>query len=120
MTEAIPLPATALVSSALAIVAGVAPARQVLAPYADPVIFLFLGSFLLAEALTPLRPPRPPRRRACSAGASSAAGPRAAWPRSARPRPRISTCLSNTATAALMTPIALGALAAPRGSAEPR
>ena len=52
ITEAIPLPATALVASALAIAAGVAPARQVLAPYADPVIFLFLGSFLLAEAVS--------------------------------------------------------------------
>ena len=38
ITEAIPLPATALVSSALCIALGVAPARQVLAPYADPVI----------------------------------------------------------------------------------
>jgi sodium-dependent dicarboxylate transporter 2/3/5 len=51
ITEAIPLPATALVAAALSIVTGVAPARQVLAPFADPVIFLFLGSFLLAEAL---------------------------------------------------------------------
>jgi len=45
MTEAIPLPATALLATALAIVTGVAPAREVLAPYADPVIFLFIGSF---------------------------------------------------------------------------
>jgi sodium-dependent dicarboxylate transporter 2/3/5 len=52
ITEAIPLPATSLVAAALAIVTGVAPARQVLAPFADPVIFLFLGSFLLAEALS--------------------------------------------------------------------
>ena len=29
---------------------GIAPAQQVLAPYAHPVIFLFLGSFLLAES----------------------------------------------------------------------
>jgi sodium-dependent dicarboxylate transporter 2/3/5 len=35
ITEAIPLPATALVAAALAIVAGIAPARQVLAPFAD-------------------------------------------------------------------------------------
>src|SRR5512136_2355339 len=50
MTEALPLPATALLSTALSIATGVAPVRQVLAPYADPVIFLFMGSFLLAEA----------------------------------------------------------------------
>lgn len=45
-TEAIPLAAMALLASALAITTGVAPARTVLAPYADPVIFLFVGSFL--------------------------------------------------------------------------
>ena len=50
MTEAIPLPATALLSSSLAIILGVAPAREVLRPYAEPIIFLFLGTFLLAEA----------------------------------------------------------------------
>src|SRR5262245_3534274 len=50
VTEAIPLPATAILGSALAIVSGVAPSKEVLAPYADPVIFLFVGSFLLAEA----------------------------------------------------------------------
>jgi sodium-dependent dicarboxylate transporter 2/3/5 len=109
ITEAIPLPATALTASALAIATGVAPARQVLAPYADPVIFLFLGSFLLAEALgryglhvalaswllgLPLFA-RTAAGRLSAFGTASAA---------------ISTVLSNTATAALMTPIALGAL----------
>jgi sodium-dependent dicarboxylate transporter 2/3/5 len=51
ITEALPLAVTALLASGLAIVLGVAPARAVLAPYADPVIFVFLGSFVLAEAL---------------------------------------------------------------------
>src|SRR6266487_1510059 len=50
VTEAIPLPATALLASALCVILGVAPAKAVLAPYADPVIFVFVGSFLLAEA----------------------------------------------------------------------
>jgi sodium-dependent dicarboxylate transporter 2/3/5 len=118
ITEAIPLPATALVASALAIAAGVAPARQVLAPYADPVIFLFLGSFLLAEAVSRyglavrmasllLRSPLFAKTgfgRMAAFGTASAA---------------ISTCLSNTASAALMTPIALGALGG-RGDDERR
>ncbi len=109
MTEAIPLPATALVSSALAITAGVAPARQVLAPYADPVIFLFLGSFLLAEAAS--RYGLAVRLASLLLGlrvfGSSGVGRMAAFGTSSA---AVSTCLSNTATAALMTPIALGAL----------
>lgn len=109
MTEAIPLPATALLASALAIAAGVAPARQVLAPYADPVIFLFLGSFLLAEAVSRYGLDR--RLAAALLGsrlfAPTAGGRLAAFGTASA---AISTCLSNTATAALMTPIALGAM----------
>ncbi len=51
VTEALPLSVTALLSSVLSIVFGVAPAPTVLAAYADPVIFLFLGSFIIAEAM---------------------------------------------------------------------
>jgi len=122
ITEAIPLPSTALVSSALVIATGVAPARQVLAPYADPIIFLFLGSFLLAEAVSRygldvrlaalllrsrLFKPTGFGRMAAFGTASAA----------------VSAFLSNTATAALMTPIALGALgdeSKERGAAPPR
>lgn len=50
-TEAIPPAATALLSSVLAILLGVAPAKTVFAPYADPIIFLFVGGFMLAEAM---------------------------------------------------------------------
>lgn len=116
-TEALPLPATALVSSALAIAAGIAPARQVLAPYADPVIFLFLGSFLLAEAfrkhgldvrvarsLLSLRVfARSPRGLLAGFGVTSAA---------------VSSILSNTATAALLTPVAVGSLDAREGPSQ--
>jgi sodium-dependent dicarboxylate transporter 2/3/5 len=51
MSEALPLAVTALVGPVLAIVLGVAPARTVFAPFADPIIFLFIGSFMLAEAM---------------------------------------------------------------------
>ncbi|MGH9870131.1 MAG: SLC13 family permease [Candidatus Polarisedimenticolia bacterium] len=108
MTEAIPLPATALLASALAIVSGVAPARAVLAPYADPVIFLFIGSFLLAEAFSLHGLDRMvatallhhPRFTRSTTGLLSAVGLTSA---------AISTVLSNTATAALMTPVARAA-----------
>ena len=121
MTEALPLPATALVSSALAIAFGVAPIRQVLAPYADPVIYLFLGSFLLGEAfrkhgldvrvaraLLSLKLfARSPQGLLAGFGVTSAT---------------ISSALSNTATAALLTPVAVGALDARggKGTGPPR
>ncbi|MFM9024902.1 MAG: SLC13 family permease, partial [Planctomycetaceae bacterium] len=50
-TEALPLAVTALLGAAACVVAGVAPAEEVLRPFADPLIFLFIGSFLLAEAI---------------------------------------------------------------------
>lgn len=51
LTEALPLAVTALLGSVLAILLGVAPAQEVFAPYADPVIFLLLGSLLVSEGL---------------------------------------------------------------------
>src|SRR3990172_3288871 len=52
ITETIPLPATALLGVVLCVVLGVAPAKTVLAPFADPIVFLFIGSFILARAMT--------------------------------------------------------------------
>ncbi|MFQ5817440.1 MAG: SLC13 family permease [Terriglobia bacterium] len=51
VSEAIPIPVTALLGPALCALLGVASARAVLAPFANPVIFVFLGSFLLARAM---------------------------------------------------------------------
>lgn len=51
VSEAIPMAATALLCPALCIPLGVASDREVLAPFAHPSIYLFLGSFLLAEAM---------------------------------------------------------------------
>ena len=51
MTEAIPMGATALLAPALAVLAGVAPAKEAYRPFADPIIFLFIGSFMLVEAM---------------------------------------------------------------------
>lgn len=51
VTEAIPLPSTALLGAVLAILLGVEKSPKVLAPFANPVIFLFIGSFLLAKAM---------------------------------------------------------------------
>ncbi len=51
VTEALPLAVTALIGPILAIVLQVTSARIALAPFADPIIFLFIGSFMLAEAM---------------------------------------------------------------------
>ena len=51
LTEAIPLPATALLGPALAILFGIAPAKEIFRSFGDPIVFLFLGGFLLAEAM---------------------------------------------------------------------
>jgi len=42
---------SALFSSVLCVVFGVADAKTVFAAYSDPIIYLFLGSFMLAEAM---------------------------------------------------------------------
>jgi sodium-dependent dicarboxylate transporter 2/3/5 len=51
LTEALPLPVTALLGCALAVLLGIAPAATVLGAFGDPVIFLFIGSFMLARGL---------------------------------------------------------------------
>ncbi len=55
MTEAIPLPATALLPLVLLPLCGVAEIRATAAQYAHPLIFLFLGGFLLAAATRRVR-----------------------------------------------------------------
>ncbi len=51
ISEALPMAITAILGPVLAIICQVAPARSALAPFADPIIFLFIGSFMLAEAM---------------------------------------------------------------------
>jgi len=51
VTETLPMPVTALLGAALAVILRVAPAREVFAPYADPLMFLFIGAFILAQAI---------------------------------------------------------------------
>lgn len=51
VTEAIPLPATALLGPLLCVLLGVTDAKTAFAPFANPIIFLFIGSFLIAQAM---------------------------------------------------------------------
>lgn len=49
--EPIPIPATAILGPILCVLLGVAKSSEVFAPFAHPIIFLFIGSFMLAEAM---------------------------------------------------------------------
>lgn len=49
--ESLPMPVTALLGASLCVILKVAPAKDVFAPFADPLMFLFIGSFILARAI---------------------------------------------------------------------
>ena len=51
ITEALPLAMTAVAGVAACVLLGVAPAKTAFAPFADPLMFLFIGSFILARAI---------------------------------------------------------------------
>jgi sodium-dependent dicarboxylate transporter 2/3/5 len=51
MTEAVPIPVTALLPLVLFPLLGILPVGATSAPYANPVVFLFMGGFVLALAL---------------------------------------------------------------------
>jgi sodium-dependent dicarboxylate transporter 2/3/5 len=110
MSEAIPLAATALLAPSLCVLAGLGSAREVFKPFSDPVIFLFMGSFMMGEAMlkhglnrrfafTLLAMPwvgaSPTRLYAAFAGITAV----------------ISMWVSNAATTAMMLPIGLSILA---------
>ncbi len=113
LTESIPIPVTAMLGAVLNVILGVAPAKVVFAPFAHPLVFLFIGSFILAEAITlhgldrrfaftifsiPFLH-RSPSRVLFTIGLIVAI---------------VSMGISNTASTAMMLPIALGVLAAMR------
>lgn len=52
VSEAIPIPVTALAGAALCVIMNIAPAKVALAPFADPIVFLFIGSFIIARAMS--------------------------------------------------------------------
>ena len=111
LTEALPLAVTALLGAAACVVAGVAPAKEVFRPFADPLIFLFIGSFLLAEAI---RQHRLDRRLAYAVLSFPAVGERPVGIMAAvvAVSVAISAFISNTVTAAMMLAIVSGILAA--------
>src|SRR5215203_2592489 len=104
--ESLPLAITAILGPILAVVLQVAPARQVFASFADPVVFVFIGGFMLAEAMFVHGVDR---RIAFTALASRFVGSSATRVLVvyAAVATVLSMWISNTATTAMMFPIGL-------------
>lgn len=107
VTEALPISVTAVLIAPLLVATGVTDAKTAFSPYADPLLFLFVGGFFIArsmarhgldrriaEALITSRwvDGRPRRMRFAVMAAAAL----------------ISMWISNTATAAILAPIVMG------------
>ena len=115
MTQALHLSVTALLVPLLAVLAGLMDLRTALASFAHPIIFLFLGGFALAAALQQ----QGLDRRLALAVLRLAAGRRSrAVALLFGLTALLSMWISNTATAAMMLPLALGLLADDDGPRE--
>ena len=115
--EPVPIPVSALLGAVLCILAGVADAKTVLAPFAEPTIFLFLGSFIMARAMSVHGLDR---RFAFGIMSRRWIGDRA-WRilfAYGAISAFISMWISNTATTAMMFPIGLGIITAMAGLLE--
>ena len=110
ITEALPLAITAILGPCLAVVLGITTGRAALAPFADPIIFLFIGGFMLAQAMFVHGVDR---RIAYSALAMPGVGSSAARILLVYGAvcTAISMWISNTATTAMMFPIGLSIIA---------
>lgn len=115
MTQALHLSVTALLVPLLATLTGLMDLRTALASFAHPVIFLFLGGFALAAALQQ----QGLDRRLAMAVLRLAAGRRAAAVAMLFGLTAVlSMWISNTATAVMMLPLALGLLGDEDGPRE--
>lgn len=105
--EPVPIPVTALLAPTLCVVLGVGNAKEIFASFGNPIVFVFIGGFILAEAMMFHGLDR---RIALSFLGSRLIG---------NSVPRIlfgfgliaiflSLWLSNTATTAMLVPIAIG------------
>lgn len=104
MTEAIPIPATALLPLALFPLLGVLDMATAAAPYANELIFLFMGGFLLAAAMERWGLHK---RVALSIMTAVGTSPSRLVLGFMLAAGFISMWISNTATAAMMLPIAI-------------
>jgi solute carrier family 13 (sodium-dependent dicarboxylate transporter), member 2/3/5 len=104
ITEPIPIPATALLPLVLFPALGLGDIRETAAPFANPIIFLFLGGFLIALAMQ-----RWHLHRRVAIGLIGVIGtrPAALVAGFLLSSALVSMWVSNTATALMMLPIAI-------------
>jgi sodium-dependent dicarboxylate transporter 2/3/5 len=117
VTEALPMPVTALIGSVACVVMRVAPARDVFAPFADPLMFLFIGSFMIARAIMLHGLDRRVAYSVLSLRAVGASPMRILFAFGAVTA-AISAWISNTATTAMMYAIGMAILAFMADSAK--
>jgi solute carrier family 13 (sodium-dependent dicarboxylate transporter), member 2/3/5 len=110
VTEALPLAVTALLGPVLAVLFRVVPAATAFAAFADPIIFVFIGSFILAEAMFVHGVDRRIAYTALSWRFVGASAPRILLTFGGVTT-ILSMWMSNTATTAMMFPIGLSIVA---------
>jgi len=115
ITEAIPIPATALLPIVLFPILRVASVDGAAAPYANSVIFLFLGGFLLAGGMQRWGLHR---RIAMRIVRAVGPGPRRLVGGFMAGTALVSMWVSNTATTAMMYPIGLSTSQLAKGDAD--
>ncbi len=114
LTEPIPIPVTAVLALAMCVLFGVASADSVFGAFASDTIFLFIGAFIIAQAMMThgldrrfaFRVLSIPGISSSTYGVIVAFGAIAAL---------LSAFISNTATAAMLLPIGLGLMGALAG-----
>ncbi|NIS32328.1 MAG: hypothetical protein GWO04_21260, partial [Actinobacteria bacterium] len=118
VTEVVPIAVTALLIAPLMVVGDITDAKTAFAPYADPLLFLFVGGFMIARSMT--------RHRLDQRIAMAMVSMPGIQGRPARVRLAfmvtgmiLSMWISNTATTAILLPILIG-LMHDAGSAEDR
>jgi len=114
LTEPIPIPVTAVLALAMCVLFGAASANAVFGAFSSDTIFLFIGAFIIAEAMMRHGLDRRFAFRVLSIPgvSSSTYGVIIAFGAIAV---SISAFISNTATAAMLLPIGLGMMAALAG-----
>lgn len=113
ITEPIPIPVTSLVGPTLCVVFGIVKMKEAFAAFANPMIFLFMGGFIIAKAMMVNGLDK---RIAYGIMSMKWVGdsPRRIFLAIGLACMLCSGWISNTATAAMMFPIALGLLEAIR------
>ena len=113
ITEPVPIPVTSLLGPTLCVVLGIVPMKDAFTEFANPMLFLFLGGFLLAKGMMVNGLDK---RMAYGLLSMKWVGdsPRRIFLAIGLACMLCSGWISNTATAAMMFPIALGLLEAIR------